>query len=145
MSFCCASEAEGVALINACIHGLYHEGVFIPSERAVDLARKGLRFLRLYAELALECFKRSKKRFPLIPKGHFLHHSFLDLLEQSLSNPDGWTVNVLIYACQSQEDFVGRPSRIARRVNPRTTSLRVLQRVFLAVRSKLWPKGKDDP
>ena len=43
----------------------------------------------------------------------------------------------MIYSVQMQEDFIGRPSRLARRVSSRTTSLRVIQRTFLAVRNAL--------
>ena len=126
------AEVEATSSLNNFLRGLYHEGLFISSGTAGRLAREGLCFLRLYAELAMLSYQRSAKRFPLVPKGHYMHHQCLDLLRQSQKSQ--WCVSPLLFACQCQEDYVGRPSRLSRRVNPRTTSLRVLQRSFLAMR-----------
>ena len=113
--------------------GLYHEGAFIKASVAKALAMKGLSFLRKYAELALLCHRQGMKRFPFIPKCHYLHHQILQLFHESRSSQ--WARNLLLYGCQMQEDYVGRPSRLARRVSSRTQSLRVIQRIFLAIRS----------
>lgn len=40
-----------------------------------------------------------------------------------------------------QEDFIGKPSRLARRVSCKTTSLRVIERAFLAMNAAM---GRDD-
>jgi len=121
--------------INECLGGLYREGVFIPAARAERIARQGLQFLRCYAWLARESYERQMKRFPFAPKGHYLHHTFLELLHQSKRCDH--CMNALCFSVQMQEDYIGRPSRLARRVSSRTTSLRVIQRTFLAVRNSL--------
>lgn len=126
-------EAEALFAINECLSGLYHEGLFIRSPRANYLATQGLTFLRKYAKLALWCFEARKRRFPFMPKGHYLHHQFLSMLQQSQRGE--WVMNILAFANQQSEDFVGRPSRLSRRVSSRTTSLRVIQRAFLAIRA----------
>lgn len=128
-------KAEAATALNQCIGGLYSEGLFLKPDRAVELARKGLLFLHNYAKLASLTFERRQRRFPFIPKCHYLHHQFLDLLFGGRSSP--WTLNILAFANQLSEDFVGRPSRLARRVSPRATSLRVIERTFLAVRNVL--------
>ncbi|CAK9061295.1 unnamed protein product [Durusdinium trenchii] len=125
--------AEATAKINEFIGGLYHEGIFIKPERAQSLAESGLSFLQLYLKLARCCFERRQKRFPIMPKCHYLHHQMLDVLEQGRAGK--FAVNCLVYSCQMQEDFVGRPSRLARRVSSRTTAMRVIQRLFLSIRS----------
>lgn len=131
----CCVEAEAVFSINQCLGGLYREGVFIKAEKAKQLSNQGLTFLKLYGDLAQMAFDRKLKRFPLVPKVHYLHHQFLDLLHQSQRCQ--WCMNILIFGVQLQEDFIGKPSRISRRVSAQTTSLRVIQRTFLAVRNAL--------
>lgn len=126
---------EATFAINACVSGLFHEGVFIPAAKAEQLANKGLLFLRKYIALAEMCFKNRQKRFALMPKGHYLHHQFLGLLHSSKAGP--WSLNILVFSNQMSEDFVGKPSRISRRVSAKTTSLRVIQRAFLSIRHAL--------
>ena len=128
-------QVEATNAINSCLGSLYREGLFIPARRGEVIARQGLLFLKLYADLARISFDRRKKRFPLAPKGHYMHHQFLGMLQQAQRSD--WCVNILAFAVQMQEDFIGKPSRLARRVSSRTTSLRVLQRTFLAVRNAL--------
>ena len=118
--------------------GLYHHGAFIPSARALDIGSDGLQFLRLYGELAKISFARKVKRFPLFPKFHYLNHQFLELTEGKAFKH---VPNPLIWAVQMEEDFIGKPSRLARRVSPRTAPQRVLQRTFLAIRSALTRMG----
>lgn len=125
--------------INECLGALYREGVFIKSTKAHDIACQGLTFLKEYGALARLCFDKGQKRFPLVPKAHYLHHQFLELLTQS--NRADWALSPLIFAVQMQEDFIGKPSRLARRVSSKTTSLRVIQRTFLAVRNALGEAG----
>lgn len=113
------------------------------AERAEAISKQGLLFLRLYAELARICHTRRKKRFPLVPKGHYLHHQFLQLLQQSQKADCTWCFNFLSYAVQQEEDYIGKPSRLARRVSSRSTSLRVIQRAMLAVRGALGAEADD--
>eukprot|EP00438_Fugacium_kawagutii_P027992 Skav202943 [mRNA] locus=scaffold422:291058:292847:+ [translate_table: standard] len=135
--------AEAVSAINACLSGLYREGLFIPALRAAQLGRQGLLFLRLYTDLAGICFRNKQKRFPLMPKGHYLHHQFLSLVHQA--NHGEWALNIVAFAVQLQEDYIGKPSRLARRVSSKTTSLRVIERTFLAMRGALGlSDGIDD-
>lgn len=136
------SEAQATCAINECLSALYREGLFIPSERAGRIADQGLQFLRLYAEVATICFNRKQKRFPFTPKGHYLHHQFLQLLHQSRRQT--WCINMLIFAVQMEEDYIGKPSRLARRVSCKTTSLRVIQRTFLAMNMAMGDMDDDD-
>ena len=68
------------------------------------------------------------------PKFHYLNHTWLSLLTQSKKR---WSLNPIVYSCQMQEDYIGRPSRLSRRCNPRSVSTRVLQRSFAATRQCL--------
>lgn len=135
-------EAEATFAINEAMSSLYHEGVFIKAVQAKVIASRGLEFLRLYANLAQICFSKRMKRFPLAPKGHYMHHQFLTLYHQSQTSD--WCLNLLVFGVQLEEDYIGKPSRLARRVSSKTTSLRVIQRTFLAVKTALGvsPDGK---
>ena len=76
-------EAEAIFAVNECLSGLYSEGLFIKSPRARFLARRGLEFLQKYAKLALLSFRQRKRRYPFMPKGHYLHHQLLSLYLES--------------------------------------------------------------
>ncbi|CAK9032092.1 unnamed protein product [Durusdinium trenchii] len=109
--------AEAVCDANYFLSSLYHQGLFLRAPKAADIAQRGLKFLREYTVLAQMSFRRNQKRFALIPKGHYLHHQLLDLLHQS--RRCDWCPNLLLYGCQLEEDYVGRPSRLSRRVSPK--------------------------
>ena len=70
------------------------------------------------------------RRWPLLPKLHFFHHAMRDLVISSKELE--WTLSPLVYSVQMQEDFIGKPSRVSRRVSPKMHSQRTLQRVLLA-------------
>lgn len=124
------SKAEAVKQINFAFRALYHNGVWIPSSEAQTIAMSGIKFLELYAELAWLSLHRGIQKYPLQPKFHYLNHTWVTLLNQGRSSK--WGLNPLTWACQMQEDFIGRPARLSRRCNPRSVSHRVLQRSFAA-------------
>ena len=47
----------------------------------------------------------------------------------------GFALNPMILGNQMEEDFIGRPSRISRRVSPRLPATRSLQRYLIAART----------
>ena len=123
--------------MNLCLRGLFACGVWIKSARADRLARLGLAFLDSYARLARMTHRLGLRRFGLIPKLHFCHHLFLELLHQSQasgSESNCWSLNPLSFSVQMQEDYIGRPSRVSRRVTPKAPQAkRTLQGVLLAM------------
>ena len=125
---------QGVAtrMANSLMRGLYHAGVWIPSATAAALASRGFQFLSSYTRLAKISFQRRLQRFCLIPKLHFVHHLIWELHQQSLVAD--WCLSPLAFSVQMQEDFIGKPSRISRRVSAKQKqSLRTLQRVLLSM------------
>eukprot|EP00438_Fugacium_kawagutii_P020148 Skav209770 [mRNA] locus=scaffold9:375456:377362:- [translate_table: standard] len=80
-------------------------------------------------------FARGKNRFAVVPKLHMLHHGALNLLRESQraeeDNTD-WTINPLGESVQMEEDWIGRPSRLSRRVAPRLLHYRVCQRMLIS-------------
>ena len=116
-----------VKAINRTFEAMYREDFWIPSTRAIRIANDGLEFLRLYYSLACQALQEGKALFSLVPKIHLLHHTFVTgLLIPARSS--SLVVNPLAWGCQISEDFIGRPSRTARRVSPRLTVSRTLSR-----------------
>lgn len=99
------------------------------------IAQQGIKFLELYSDLARLAHVKGVQKFPLQPKFHYLNHTWLDMLNRS--EKSRWILNPLVFACQMQEDFIGKPARISRRVSPKAVSHRVLQRSFAATRQCL--------
>ena len=132
--------------MNTAISTLYHEGWFIRRDRAAKIGQLWLLFLQKYARLANLTYRRGLSRFPLVPKIHMLHHGALRLLrEAEMAERNGtlWACNPLSESVQMQEDFIGRPSRMSRRVNPKQIHARVCQRSLISTLQSLKAADKD--
>ena len=115
---------EAVLALNSFMRFLYESDAWLaPADagRAGELAAK---FLRRCNDCALRAQRRTL--FPLKPKFHCLHHMYVDLLYAGEKQIH--MMNPLVYSTQLSEDFVGRPSRLSRRVSARGTVRRVMQR-----------------
>ena len=127
---------EAAVLINDAFKQLYSEDCFLEPAVAQRIGRLGVGFLEKYGQLAQEAFNQKRCLFTLVPKHHLLHHVFLvDLLHAGQSKKA--IPNPLIFSVQCSEDFIGRPSRISRRVNSRTVVDRTMDR-FLIRAHKEW-------
>ena len=118
------------------MRGLYRSGLFIKLDRARDISNSGLLFLRSYAICASMAFARGARRFCMVPKLHFFNHILLELRQQSESKTARWACNPLTYSVQLQEGFIGRPSRLSRRVSARKHAVRTLQRVLACMHAE---------
>ena len=99
-----------------------------------SIAEHGLKFLRRYSSLAKRAFDTERSLWGLIPKCHAMHHIFVKLLlEAEQGRP---SLHPLCLGVQQDEDYVGRPSRLSRRVSSRLASTRVLQRYLQDAYSK---------
>ena len=124
-------EVRATKAANALMRGLYGSGVWIKSSRAKHFAGFGLAFLQAYSRCASRAYNQGLRRFPLHPKLHFCHHLLMELLCQAqISN---WCLSPLCFSVQLEEDFIGKPSRISRRVSSKRHCLRTLQRLMLAM------------
>lgn len=128
-----------VRSINRMCSILYHAGLWLTREEALEAGRLGRQWLRLYVELADMSFKASKLRFPLVVKHHMMDHHVRSILKGAQFE---WSWNCLIDSVQLDEDFIGHAARIARRVSPVSQAERVLQR-YLARAFREWgrPRG----
>ena len=124
---------HAISSINNFVGGIYGWEIWIPSNEAATLATTGLKFLKFQGRAAIEAYHGDRRLFLAMPNLHRLHHIFFDMLEKSRTAP--YVLNPLALSTQADEDFIGRPSRLSRRVSPRLTILRTLQRSLLAARA----------
>ena len=82
-----------------------------------------------------------KNRFPIMPKLHCLAHVAVELRKQA--DQSFWVQNPLSASVQLQEDFIGRPSRVSRRVNVRQIHRNVLHRSLILSQIALEKSDED--
>jgi len=140
-------QATGTSAMNTVMASLYQEGFFIRAYKAERIAKLWLLFLQKYALAAHICYSRGLRRFALVPKHHYLHHGCIRLLreaQRALRDSGGWALSPLGESVQMEEDFIGRPSRMSRRVNPKRIHYRVCQRTLISAMIALKQSDKDD-
>ena len=128
---------EAAAHLNAFMRMLYSSDVFIERARGMRIVHHGMCFQRLYRQLAQQAFACKRSLYPLKAKVHALDHIVHAMASQCSSHGACW--NCMIVGNQQEEDFIGRPSRISRRVSIRTVVTRTLQRYLIAARTA-WVK-----
>ena len=123
---------EASQLINTCIRELYSNDLWIRSNEALRIASLGLRFLECFMELAATCFQQNISSFIYMPKIHIIHHIFDTMTTQAVDPNTPWVLNPLAHAVQQDEDYVGKVSRVSRRVSAPQVVRRVLERSLQA-------------
>ena len=116
--------------LNRAIRMLYHCDAFLDQDVAQFTC---VAFLRTTGILARDSHSAGRRLFALVPKLHSLDHFAVRLDKQSAST--GIAENPLLAACQQDEDFVGKPSRLSRRVSIRSVAERTMSRYVVAARS----------
>ena len=120
------------------MRGVYREDVWIPSQRAAELAKDLRSFLRAYIYSARLSFEHSQYvQFPLFPKLHALHEVSYEMTRQA--RVASFVLNPAIEICGPDEDFVGRIAALSRCCSPRLIALRTLQR-YLAQIQVAWSR-----
>ena len=110
--------------------------LLMPAVCAKFQHKNGLRLLRGYAYLAARSmnWQPPLRLFALRPKCHFFHHLLLELKTQVDSGAHT-VLNVgACFNCESNEDMVGRISRISRRVSAKLATKRTIGRYLLGAR-----------
>ena len=136
-----ARAGEACVLMNDFLKGLYDAEAWLPASTAQKIAENGFAFLIQCARLARMAYLEGRLLWSLQPKLHCLHHLVIYLFESSVSGHR--VLNILCFSTQQDEDFVGRPSRLARRVTPKVLQSchRVLDRYLIATHSQ-WVKDR---
>ena len=119
--------------MNIVLSVLYAEGFWIPAQMAHRLGIMIRKFLLTYQQCAVLAYRENLNRFGLTPKAHMIAHTGEELIANaSKAGSAGWVPNPLAESNQVQEDFIGKPSRLSRRVRPARMHLRVMERSLLA-------------
>ncbi|CAE6960432.1 unnamed protein product [Symbiodinium sp. CCMP2592] len=126
-----AADAMGVFM-----RAVLQAGLWLTTTEATTVYEACMHFLRSYGKCASLAFRRSLTRYNLTPKLHCWHHICLDL-KRSLDRGLQYHLSPLADANFADEDFVGRVSRLSRRVSPRLQGLRTIGRYLAATRSQL--------
>ena len=118
---------------------LYKEGVWIPGQKAREIAAHGFLFLKLNGRVAFQSYQEGRALFPFMPNLHRLHEVFFLMVDHVTLA--GFCISPLVWSTQLFEDFIGKPSRISRRVSCRLAVKRTLQRSLEAAHSHFKEAG----
>eukprot|EP00439_Symbiodinium_sp_Y106_P058170 s958_g8.t1 len=133
---------SGVVSANRCFHLLYEAGFWMPASAASEAGEHGMRFLHAYARLAWFTMSEGRSRFPMVPKSHYLHHSFRALVLAARSCK--FVVNALATSVQLDEDFIGKdPLAKLQYLDAADNHLSSIPEAIIACPSlnELWLKG----
>ena len=117
---------EACKALNGFVRLLFRSGAWLSAEDAGLAAQLALKYLRRYSQLAGWAQREDRTLWILQPKVHCLHHIALTLWEHSQAGKK--SLNPVCCSTQTSEDFIGKPSRLSRRVAAQTVIQRVLER-----------------
>ena len=115
---------------------LHSHGIWLPRSCAELQLWAGCRFYRGYLYMASYCMEQRVAGFRLRPKIHYFHHLLYEVQLQLVSKPE-FVMSAAVYMCEQNEDFIGRLSRVSRRVAAKTAGLRSTQRYLVKARCLL--------
>ena len=119
------------------ILSVHKHRLWLERECARKLYVSIMRTLRAYAALSKRALLELEIRvFMQKPKAHALHHLAWSL-KCELESGATLILSPAMNSCEMNEDFVGRVSRLSRRVNTRVCDLRVFQRMSAKIASLL--------
>ena len=113
---------------------VHHHKLWMERPCAKKFYVVALTLLRGYAVLGRRSLGLGIRAFIQKPKHHALHHIALAVRDR-LVQGDPLVSNPQMTACEINEDYLGRISRLSRRVGFRLVDLRVAQRYFLKVKA----------
>ena len=109
---------------------VHSHGVWLDRPCATKLYVDMMIVLRGYAVLGRRVIDMNIRAFLQKPKHHALHHLAI-ALKTSLESGCSLVLSPQVFACEINEDYIGRVSRLSRRLGFRLVDLRVCQRIFI--------------
>ena len=120
---------------------MYSSGFWLERTKGVKLGQWLQVFVYCYGHCAAIAFGEGKNRWALIPKLHFIQHEAVRLMHAPSDLK--WLVSPLATSVQVQEDMVGRPSRLSRRVAVPQLHRRVLDRSLISAYAAIVKSDTD--
>ncbi|CAE7661640.1 unnamed protein product [Symbiodinium sp. KB8] len=115
----------------AFFHIMHTYGLWHPREVAQQLGEAAFAFTDSYSYLAEICHRRSLNRFSLVPSLHYMHHFWVDV-RVKLEDPSAkWFLSPVIGNSEPDEDYIGKICRLSRRVHPKRTAARTIDRFLI--------------
>ena len=118
----CEAIYDGLDAINGFMSAVYHLPLWVSPDEADRVSRLGMTFLRNLNQLAIWSLEKSLPRFKVMAKFHLFSH-MCHAMRRS-SREGHYSINILAYACQLDEDFVGRVAHQSRHVSIRKVPYR---------------------
>jgi hypothetical protein len=115
---------------------LYALPLWIPRDVALEVHKRFKLVIKGYQYMAHTTNAMGYNLFSNIPKLHMTHHVAVELL-RNLQAGHAFIMNPLQHSTEMDEDFIGRISRLSRKVSPRLVMLRTIQRYLVALRLRL--------
>ena len=130
--------------MNAAMSFLYSHGYWIPAPLGDQLGKLIIGFTQCYAVCAHVCLRERLNRYPMMPKLHMIYHSGLRVVSEATRGR--FVISPLATSVQQQEDYIGKPARLSRRVTAtRLLHRRVMDRLLICTMFALKAADKDDP
>ncbi|CAK9018760.1 Uncharacterized protein SCF082_LOCUS14219 [Durusdinium trenchii] len=136
-----SSDAAASKAINVAVTHLYESGLWLRDLEARRVAKWLFCFLAHYALLAKLTLERGKRRYPIYPKLHMVCHTAVALDRNAATCQ--WQLSPLATACQQNEDFIGKPSKVSRDCNVRQVHRTLIWRSMIKVIDPMRKAGKD--
>ena len=122
---------------------LYSHGYWIPAPLGDKLGKLIIGFTQCYAVCAHVCLRERLNRYPMMPKLHMIYHSGLRVVSEATRGR--FVISPLATSVQQQEDYIGKPARLSRRVTAtRLLHRRVMDRLLICTMFALKAADKDD-
>ncbi|CAE7946749.1 unnamed protein product [Symbiodinium sp. KB8] len=119
---------------------LHSHGLWLPRHCAQRAQHALSTTIRGFMYCAISAKTMQIRAFGLKPKFHSLHHVSKDMLE-ALRGGAERVISPLAYSCESNEDMVGKISRLARKVSARLVNKRVYDRLMFKTKVLLRRAG----
>ena len=121
--------------------GIHHgHDMFLNPYCAGVLYSSGLCLLRGYCFLADHAMRERLNLYSLRPKLHYFAHTLWEVRTQ-LAAGHCHILNPCIFGCEQNEDWIGRISRLSRKVSPRLCTQRTIDRYLIGVKLLLKKHG----
>lgn len=131
----------GTKSLNLAIGAMYIMGYWVRRQDGICIARHLLNFLQLYQKCAAWSMRARRNRYPIKPKMRMVAHCAQRMLrEASLST---WITNPISESVQMQEDYIGKPSRLSRRVHAGAIHKRTMSRALICSMEALLASDSD--
>ena len=126
------AKATALMEINLCFRKMYVAPLWIPKQKAKNIAEHGLKYLELFQLLARKASTERRPLFLFNSKVHMNDHIFRNLAWEA--EMGDYALNPLVWGVQLDEDLIGKASRLTRHVSsiPHFTIRRSLQRWLIA-------------